>query len=373
MPARTKENTIGAMDDMLGPGEVRALAKVLAAAEPGTDFSGVLAAGNLLQPLSLRGRTDVVADALAETLGSYPAAASAFRGSLADPALAGWMLWPVTEAAVTLALRGGSAAEFDDALALLAELTPRLTSEFAIRRLLQARPDRALEIIRSWTSHPDRHVRRLASEGTRPYLPWAVRVPQLMGRPDATLPILDALHNDAEDYVRRSVANHANDLARHAPDLVLETVARWQQTGTPGSTWVVRHALRTLVKKGNPGALGLMGFAPAEVSVTDLHTEAESLALPAELAFGFLLTNTGEAAARLAVDYAVHFVKANGSTAEKVFKLVTVELDAGETRKLSGRHAFRQMTTRKHYSGIHALELQVNGVRHGRLEFELSI
>ena len=358
---------------MLGPAEVTVLHNVLTAAVPGTDFSGVLAAGDRLEPLSLRGRTDVVAEALAEALGSYPAAASAFRAALADPAFKGWMMWPVTEAAVTLALHDGGEIAFDDGLALLAELTPRLTSEFAIRRMLQARPDRALEIIQDWTDHPDAHVRRLASEGTRPYLPWAVRVPQLMGRPEATLPILNAMHNDSEDYVRRSVANHANDLARHAPDLVVEAAARWQGTGTSGSAWVVRHALRTLVKKGNPGALALLGFAPAEVSVTDLSAEAGSVLLPGELAFGFLLTNTGDAAARLAVDYAVHFVKASGATAEKVFKLATVELGPGESRKLTGRHAFRQMTTRRHYAGTHALEMQVNGVRHGRLEFELML
>lgn len=361
------------MDDMLGPDEVSALYKALTAAAPGTDLAGVPAVVQLLEPLSLRGRTDVVADALVEALGSYPAAAAAFRTALDEPTFTGWMLWPVTEAAVTLALRAGGDADFDDALALLADLTPRLTSEFAIRRLLRERPERALEIIQTWTVHPDQHVRRLASEGTRPYLPWAVRVPQLIGRPEATLPILEAMHDDPEDYVRRSVANHANDLARHAPDLVLEAAARWQHTGTPGSSWVVRHALRTLIKKGNPGALTLMGFEQAEVSVTDLHAEAETIILPAELAFGFLLTNTGNASARLAVDYAVDYVKASGATAEKVFKLATVNLVAGETRKLSGRHAFRQMTTRRHYAGLHALELQINGIRHGRLQFDLEV
>lgn len=370
-------NTIGAMDDMLGPKEVTELYNVLSAAAagnvPGADLGSVLATRDRLDPLSLRGRTDLVAGALVRALGSYSAAASVFRAALADPAFKGWALWPVTEAAVTLALESGGEAEFDDALALLAELTPRLTSEFAIRRLLQARPDRALAIIQEWTGHPDQHVRRLASEGTRPYLPWAVRVPQLMGRPEATLPILDALHNDPEDYVRRSVANHANDLARHAPDMVLAMAGQWQQTGTSESTWVVRHALRTLVKKGNPGALALMGFAPAQVSVTDLHAEGGMLTLPAKLAFGFLLTNMGDAPVKLAVDYAVHFVKARGSTAEKVFKLATVELAPGESRKLSGRHAFRQMTTRRHYAGLHALELQINGVRHGRLEFEVRV
>ena len=362
---------MGAMDELIGPAEVKALHGVLTAAAPELPWDGLLPAGERLSPLSLRARTDVVAAALAAAAGTYPAASAAFRRALADPAFTGWTIWPVTEAAVTLALADGGTAAFDDALALLSDLTPRLTAEFAIRRLAQARPDRALEIIGNWTRHPDAHVRRLASEGTRPYLPWAVRVPALLPRPEATLPILDALHNDPEDYVRRSVANHANDLARHAPDLVLGAAARWQRTGTPGSAWVVRHALRTLVKKGNPGALALLGFAPALVAVTELAGDPAVLRMPAKLSFSFALTNTGDAPARLAVDYAVQYVKANGSTSEKVFKLAVAELGPGECRRFSRRHPFEDMTTRRHYPGVHALEVQVNGVRHGRLEFEL--
>ncbi|MCC9205030.1 DNA alkylation repair protein [Arthrobacter sp. zg-Y769] len=364
---------MGTMDDLLGPNEVKALHDALAAAAPGISWDGVLATRTRLEPLSLRGRTDAVAHALVSALGTYPAAAVAFRSALEDPTFTGWALWPVTEAAVTLALADGGTPAFDDALALLAELTPRLTSEFAIRRLLRADHERALAIIRTWTDHPNEHVRRLASEGTRPYLPWAVRVPLLLATSGATLPLLDAMHNDESEYVRRSVANHTNDLARHAPELVLEAAARWQQTGTPGAAWVVRRSLRTLVKKGNPGALELMGFTPAQVSVTALRTETSSLALPGELVFDFVLTNTGDAPGRLSVDYAVHYVKANGSTAEKVFKLTTVSLDPGESRQLNGRHGFRQMTTRRHYAGTHALEVQVNGIRHGRLEFDLVL
>ncbi|MCQ1995778.1 DNA alkylation repair protein [Arthrobacter sp. zg-Y1171] len=361
------------MDDLLGPNEVKTLHDALAGAAPGVDWGGVLATRTRLEPLSLRGRTDAVAHALVSALGTYPAAAAAFRAVLDDPTFTGWVLWPVTEAAVTLALADGGTPAFDDALVLLAELTPGLTSEFAIRRLLKADHERALAIIRTWTDHPNEHVRRLASEGTRPYLPWAVRVPSLLATSGATLPLLDAMHNDESEYVRRSVANHTNDLARHAPELVLEAAARWQQTGTPGAIWVVRRSLRTLVKKGNPGALELMGFTPAEVSITGLQTETTVLQLPGELTFDFVLSNTGDAPARLSVDYAVHYVKANRSTAEKVFKLATVSLEPGESRQLSGRHGFRQMTTRRHYAGTHALEVQVNGVRHGRLEFDLVL
>ena len=362
---------MGAMDELIGRAEVTALHAVLAAAAPAVNWDAVPAVSERLEPLSLRGRTDLVAEALVEAAGTYGAAAKSFRASLDDPAFTGWIIWPVTEAAVTLALAEGGTETFDDALTLLAECTPRLTAEFAIRRLLQADPDRALAAVRKWTGHPDARVRRLASEGTRPYLPWAIRVPALLSRPEATLPILEALYDDPDDSVRRSVANHANDLARHAPDLVLEAAARWQSAGTPGSAQTVRHALRTLIKKGNPRALELMGFPPARITVTELLAEQSVVRLPGKLTFSFLLTNTGEAAARLAVDYAVQYVKANGSTSEKVFKLATVELGPGQSRRMSRRHTFEDMTTRRHYSGMHALELQVNGERCGRLEIEL--
>ncbi|MDQ0674278.1 3-methyladenine DNA glycosylase AlkC [Pseudarthrobacter siccitolerans] len=113
-----------------------------------------------------------------------------------------------------------------------------MTGEFAIRRLLAKDPDRALEAIRELTADPDEHVRRLASGGTRPYLPWAVRVPVLVERPEATLPILDALYRDSSEYVRRSVANHLNDLARHAPDAVVATARRWLSAADSNTKWV---------------------------------------------------------------------------------------------------------------------------------------
>lgn len=364
---------MGAMDDLLGPRQIAELCESLERAAPERAFDALLETTALLGPLSLRARTDLAAHTLVGIFPQYSAAAAAFRTALQDPAFSGWAIWPVTEAAVTLALTQGDSQAFDDCLDLLAELTPRLTSEFAIRRLLSADLGRALARIQAWTADPDPHVRRLASEGTRPYLPWAVRVAGLTDRPDATVPILDSLHSDPSDYVRRSVANHLNDLARHAPGTVLALASRWQESGTPESAWIIRRGLRTLVKKGNPDALALMGFRPADVAVEGPHSETVLLTLPAVLSFDCVLTNRSAAAARLAVDYVVHYVKASGSTASKVFKLAVLDLEPGESRRLSGRHAFHQMTTRRHYAGLHHLELQVNGVRHGRLEFDVSL
>ncbi len=364
------------MNELINPAAVASLARVLAGSAPAVPWLEVAAAGGTLGALNLRGRTDHVSAALLADLAAaragYAAAARIFRRALPDSDFTGWALWPVTETAVTLALASPEPGDFEDCLDLLAELTPRMTGEFAIRRLLAADLDRALAVVRTWTAHPDEHVRRLASEGTRPYLPWAVRVPALIARPAATLPILDALYRDPQEYVRRSVANHLNDLARHAPEAVLQAAAGWLTAPDANTDRVVRHGLRTLIKKAHPDALALLGFAPAEVTVTAPRLDSDTVALPGELAFEFGIVNTGSVPARLAVDYIVHYLKANGARSGKVFKLASVTLAPGESRTFSKRHAFRQMTTRAHHPGLHALELQVNGIRSGHTEFAVA-
>jgi 3-methyladenine DNA glycosylase AlkC len=382
---------MGVMNELIDPPAIANLVGILTETAAGITWARTAATAAGLGDLNLRARTDLVALALVADIREdssgreYTTAARSFRAALSVPEFTGWILWPVSEAAVTLALYSGAVEDFDDCLALLAELTPRLTGEFAIRRLLARDPDRALAAIRQWTSNPDEHVRRLASEGTRSYLPWAVRVPALVEQPGATLPILDALYRDPSEYVRRSVANHLNDLARHAPDAVVATAARWlfaapdssradaNSTTVASSTkWVVRHGLRTLLKKGHPGALALLGFAPASVAVSGPRLDQETLTLPGELTFAFEIANTGTQDVRLAVDYLVHYRKANGSQSAKVFKISTLTLAPGESRSLSKRHVFRQMTTRVHHPGLHAVELQINGTVHGRTEFLLE-
>ncbi|KPN18734.1 DNA alkylation repair protein [Arthrobacter sp. Edens01] len=364
---------MGAMDNLLGPAEVAVLHRCLAAAAPVHGLQKLMESVPALDPLSLRSRTDLLAGVLAGAYPSYAKASAAYRSALQDPGFEGWIMWPVSESAVTLALADGSSSAFDDVLELLAELTPRLTSEFAIRRLLQADLNRALDTVGRWVVHPDPRVRRLASEGTRPYLPWAIRVPALTERPRATLPILDALRDDPSEDVRRSVANHLNDISRHAPEITVQTAARWQETASPATLRVIRHGLRTLIKKADPNALALLGFTPAEITVEGPESPTTRLSLPGRMTFGCTLENTGSTAARLAVDYVVHYVKANGQTAPKVFKLAVLDLAPGERRTLAAAHEFRQMTTRRHYAGKHSLQLQVNGVRYGGLAFELEL
>ncbi|WP_341393987.1 DNA alkylation repair protein [Arthrobacter sp. G119Y2] len=371
-----------AADELLGTASAQALARAVSAAVPGAALPALKAAGNGLQGLSLRERADLLRDALLSDLpGSYGEFARTIRAAAAGSEdFTGWLIWPVTSAVAAKAVEAdgaaadGAAADraaFDDAMALLAELTARLTSEFAIRTLLRHDLDRALGIAAGWTDSPDADVRRLASEGTRPYLPWSVRVPEIMARPGVTLPLLEALYRDESEYVRRSVANHLNDLSRDHPGLVVETARRWLDDPAPHTAALIRHALRTLIKRGNPEALGLLGFAPAAVEITGPALDSTVVPFGGSVRFTAVIRNTGSKPARLAVDYIVHHCKANGTLSGKTFKLTTATLAPGQSLTLTREHSFRPITTRRYYPGPHAVTLQVNGMPSDRAEFEL--
>jgi 3-methyladenine DNA glycosylase AlkC len=336
----------------------------------GTAAASLRAAGTSLGPLPLRARSDLLRDALLTDIpGDFAALATSVRKFAAS--LHGWMVWPVTTAVAERAVSDGGTAAFDDAMALLAEVTGLLTAEFAIRTLLRHDVDRALPIVVKWTGSADPAVRRLASEGTRPYLPWAIRVPQILSAPGVMVPVLDALYRDPDAVVRRSVANHLNDLSRDHPELVVDTAARWLSAPNENTPAVVRHALRTLVKRGDPKALALLGFGAVTVSIDGPVLSRSSVPFGGEVEFRATVSNDGEEPARLAIDYAVHHRKANGGETHKVFKLTTRTLAPGEQFTVTKTHSLRPITTRRYYPGAHAIELRVNGTPSARAVFEL--
>ncbi|MFI5952209.1 DNA alkylation repair protein [Cryptosporangium sp. NPDC051539] len=354
-------------DELLSAATAENLARALATAAPRNPLTAVHAAASGLGGLALRARADLLRDALlADVPGGYRELADVVR--TATPHLAGWMVWPVTTAVAARAVDDGSDEAFDDAMAILAGLTGLLTAEFAIRTLLRHDLGRALAIALRWAGSDDTDVRRLASEGTRPYLPWAVRVPGLSAQ---TIPILDALYRDPSDYVRRSVANHLNDLSRDHPELVVTTAARWLEAPDARTAQVVRHGLRTLVKRGDPGALALLGYGKASVHVDGPTLDADVVWIGDAIEFRATVRNTGDEAARLAIDYLVYHRKANGSQTAKTFKLTTATLQPGEAAEIRRAHSFRVITTRRYYPGPHAIALQVNGVATPMATFEL--
>ncbi|MGU3499905.1 DNA alkylation repair protein [Mycobacterium sp. C31M] len=358
-------------EELINADTARALVDAFRA--PSRPMSNTAAAGSALAPLPLRARADALRDALlADIPEDYPALAGAVRTALTSTTrFDGWMVWPVTTAVADRAVSDDTDAAFDDGLALLAELTPRLTAEFAIRTMLRHNLGRALTAVRTWPSSPDAAVRRLASEGTRPYLPWATRVPDILAEPESTVPILDALYRDPDPVVRRSVANHLNDLSRDQTALVVEVAGRWLRSPDANTPALVRHALRTLVKRGDPGALGLLGFGAATVRITGPELDIVAVPYGGTITFSAAIRNDGSESAQLVIDYAVHHRKANGTRTAKVFKLTTRSLAPGESLTVSKAHSLRPITTRRYYPGIHAVDIRVNGKASAPVEFEL--
>lgn len=361
-------------DELINDRTAQSLILAVRTVLPSAELTSLHAAERQLAPLALRQRADLLRDALlADVPGDYAELARVVRAAKdSTPVFAGWLIWPVTSAVATKAVAEDTAEAFDDAMALLAELTGRLTSEFALRVLLRHDVDRGLGIVAGWTLSPDADVRRLASEGTRPYLPWSTRVPDLIARPGVTVPVLDALYGDESEYVRRSVANHLNDLSRDHADLVVATARRWSEAPAPTTGALVRHGLRTLVKRGHPGALELLGFAPATVEVDGPLLDRVRVAFGGSIRFTAVIRNAGAEEARLAIDYVVHHNKANGSQSAKTFKLTTRTLGPGEAMEVTREHSFRPITTRRYHPGAHAIALQINGVASARAEFELQ-
>ncbi|KMS56154.1 DNA alkylation repair enzyme [Novosphingobium barchaimii LL02] len=355
------------LKDILGPAAVAVIAKAGAAASPRFDRAAFLdAALDGLDGLSIMERVRHIADALVPALPQdYPAAREIIL-AVAPRLSHGFQAVAVSE---FVARRG--LGHFDLSMAALARLTGLGTAEFAIRPFLADDPARTLAVMQEWTRSADEHVRRLASEGSRPRLPWAARVPAIKAEPTLAASILEALRADGSVYVRKSVANHLNDIAKDRPAWVLDRLGTWPQDDA-NTKWIVRHALRTLIKKGDPGALALIGVAHgADVDVRLFAVTPASVALGGEVTIGAQVASRSAQAQKLVVDYRIHYARTGGKTAAKVFKLKTFELAAGEVVSLGIRQTIRDFSTRRHYPGVHALELLVNGQTMARSEFLL--
>lgn len=293
---------------------------------------------------------------------------------------------------------------FEESMTAQYELTRRFTAEFSIRPFLIHHEAATLARLRQWARDPDPHVRRLVSEGTRPRLPWAPRLPAFIADPAPVLELLALLRDDPSEYVRRSVANNLNDISKDHPDLVVALAGRWWADGDDQRRRMLRHALRTLVKRGDPDALEVLGHAGADhlvvrgvtvepsdpviggrvrITATVVDTRsgddpAVSVGGDVTVAVGGEATEAeavdGEAveADAVAVDFVVHFVKANGSTSPRVFKGVVRELRPGESCVVTRSVSLAQQSTRTHRPGVHRVEVQVNGRRTEAGSFTLT-
>lgn len=364
---------MGTMDELINSKVVTELRSLLMSAGPGIELPTLERSHGALDGQRLRQRVDVVRDALLQDLpAGYSDVQRIMLDALDDPRFTGWMVWPATEVVAARALQSGSLTDFDAALTVLSRLTGRLTAEFAIRDLIAARPERALATMQTWTNHHDEHVRRLATEGSRAYLPWARRVPWLVANPAATQGILDATYLDPTDYVRRSAANHLNDLSRIDPQLVLATARRWSGKPDDATPKVIRHGLRTLVKRGNPEALALLGYTGGQLVVREPQLSHTAVAWDGTVEFSAEVVNQGPQPANAAIDYSIGFQRANGTVSAKTFKLTSRRIPPGETVTVTKTHSFRPITTRSYYPGQHYVVVQANGVASTPAHFVLD-
>jgi 3-methyladenine DNA glycosylase AlkC len=252
------------------------------------------------------------------------------------------------------------------------ELTQLFTAEYSIRAFLVRDPERTLARLREWARDPSPDVRRLVSEGSRPRLPWAPRLRQFQADPAPVLELLELLKDDPSLYVRRSVANNLNDIGKDHPELLVATCRRWMAGATEERRWLVRHALRFAVKRGDPDALDVLGFRPSEPAKVEAVTiEPSRPSIGGKVRVTARVGNSGTRPASFNVDLRIHFVKAGVKTSPKVFKLREVDLAPGERVSVSKVVGLHQQTTRTHYPGVHQVELVINGRSHPAGSFEL--
>lgn len=278
----------------------------------------------------------------------------------------GWGIYPLT-----MVVGQHVGGEFEAAMLVLKEMTKRFTAEFEIRHLLVTDQARALAIMAQWVDDPNHHVRRLVSEGSRPRLPWGLQLTSLVQDPLPTLPLLQALRDDESEYVRRSVANHLNDIAKDHPDLVAQVAQDWMRGADKKREKLLRHACRTLIKQGHSAALQAFGIAPPQLKQVELQLDYATVEFGGALSFSAELHSASDQAQTLILDYLLHFKKANGTLAAKVFKGTRVTLGEGERYTFRKKHAIKPITTRKYYAGEQGLSLRINGQDFGYVSFEL--
>ncbi|MCF8160200.1 MAG: DNA alkylation repair protein [Polaromonas sp.] len=325
--------------------------------------------------LGLMPRGKKIAQALRRHLpDDYPRALAILLDSLDQPhgrdpglSLASFLYLPHT---VFVAQYGQ--AHFELSMRAQHALTQRFTAEFSIRPFLEQHPEATLRQLTKWTADPSPHVRRLVSEGTRPRLPWAPRLRQFQADPAPVLALLELLKDDPELYVRRSVANNLNDIGKDHPAVLACTARAWLKNAPAGRAWIVGHALRSAVKRGEGAALKVLGFGKkAQVAVGNIQITPARAVMGGAVRIGFEVTSTHSHGQGVLVDLAVHYIKASGQAKAKVFKLKTLELAPGQTAALAKTLSLAEMSTRKHYPGLHRVDVLLNGEAQTLGAFEL--
>ncbi|OAM90669.1 DNA alkylation repair protein [Termitidicoccus mucosus] len=348
-------------DTLFDAGRFRTVAREAARLAPRFDANKFLAFSlDGLDRLSLMQRLRRMTEALRATLPQDFRKALGILKKLAPRTGPGFaaLVWPDF-----VAQYGHGRGDFEVSMDALKFFTTFGSSEFAVREFLRRDLRRTLAVMEAWSRDGDEAVRRLASEGCRPRLPWSFRLEALVADPSPVAPILENLRSDPSLYVRKSVGNHLNDITKDHPEWVLRRIAGWPLED-PHTAWIVKRALRTLIKKGDRQALAVVGAGEKpRVRISGFLVEPPSVRLGGRVAFSFRLESAARKAQRLVVDYAVHYVKKGGGTSAKVFKLKEFTLAAGAAAEIAKSQSIQNFTTRTHHPGRHVIDVLVNGER----------
>ncbi len=329
-------------------------------------------AEKLLPSLEMRDRVNIIADAIYNGFEDADnASISALLIQLAHNNQDEWKsfgFWPIINV-----FERHFIEDYELAMQAFYAMTHLFTAEFAIRPFIYHYPEDVFKKLSIWVTDESEHIRRLASEGIRTKLPWSEKIAYLNENPQKILAILEKLKDDKSLYVRRSVANNLNDLSKDYPELVLKTLQKWY-TQTAEYKWLTKHALRTLIKKGNEKALELIGVnTQFNVMSSRFNLSKNKLFLEEDFIMEITLKNKENKDVRLVLDYIIHHVKANGQTSPKIFKWKNIYLTAGQELFLQKKHKIYPVTTRKYYNGLHKVDVTLNGQVIATQEFKLIV
>ena len=250
----------------------------------------------------------------------------------------------------------------------LRKYTPYWSSEFAIRAFIIKYEVTMMKQMYQWSKDEDEHIRRLSSEGCRPRLPWAKALTSFQQDPTPVLTILEQLKSDPSKYVRKSVANNLNDISKTHPQLVTKLAKDWYGQNEH-TDWIIKHGCRTLLKKGNTEVLAIFGYHDVNICVDRFVIETDMVPMGEELVFSFEVH--AKEVTKIRLEYGIDYVKSNGKTSRKIYKISEGYLDANTKKEYRKIHSFAELSTRTHYPGLHSITLIVNGVEREKLDFEL--
>lgn len=261
--------------------------------------------------------------------------------------------------------------DFENSVAALEFVTQFVSCEFAVRPFILKYGNEMILQMQQWSLHESHKVRRLASEGSRPRLPWAMGIPFLKKDPASILPILENLKNDPSEYVRRSVANSLNDIAKDHPHIVLQVAKSWTGLSTETDA-LIKHGSRTLLKQGHSEILKHYGLDDTAIVLKDFKLLTPTVKIGDSLTFSFTIRNENPTEQKVRLEYAVYYKKQNGQNTKKVYKISERIYPAGAEISIIRKQKFVLITTRKFHLGDHQVAVIINGAEKDLVSFELE-